>query len=116
MGRERHLDYPALDQGRAPTRDPHVAILAARGLPALLYRPVVGLRRSVAAGLLQATTLPFVVAATQIGMELGVLTRANGAALVAAGLVSVLVFPAAALAVLRGGTRSPAPRTTPAMP
>jgi Kef-type K+ transport system membrane component KefB len=93
-----------------------LAILAARGLPALLYRPVVGLRRSVAAGLLQATTLPFVVAATQIGMELGVLTRANGAALVAAGLVSVLVFPAAALTVLRGRTSSPAARTTPVMP
>ncbi|MGH2689303.1 MAG: cation:proton antiporter [Actinomycetota bacterium] len=92
-----------------------LAILAARGLPALLYRPVVGTRRSITAGLLQATTLPFVVAATQIGMELGLLTRANGAALVAAGLVSVLVFPAAALTVLRGRSRSPAPRA-PAMP
>jgi Kef-type K+ transport system membrane component KefB len=93
-----------------------LAILAARGLPALLYRPVVGMRRSVAAGLLQATTLPFVVAAGEIGMELGVLTRANGAALVAAGLFSVLVFPVAALTVLRGRARSPAPRIKPALP
>jgi Kef-type K+ transport system membrane component KefB len=93
-----------------------VALLAARGLPALLYRPVVGTRRSVAAGLLQATSLPFIVAATQIGMELGVVTRANGAALVAAGLLSVLLFPVAALTVLRGRARAPAPRPTPAVP
>jgi Kef-type K+ transport system membrane component KefB len=93
-----------------------VALLAARGLPALLYRPVVGTRRSVAAGLLQATSLPFIVAATQIGMELGVVTRADGAALVAAGLLSVLLFPVAALTVLRGRARAPAPRPTPAVP
>ncbi|MGH2721220.1 MAG: cation:proton antiporter, partial [Actinomycetota bacterium] len=93
-----------------------LAILAARGLPALLYRGTLGLRRSIAAGLLQATTLPFVVAATQIGMELGVLTRTNGAALVAAGLVSVLVFPTAALTVLRSRARSPSPRPRPATP
>jgi Kef-type K+ transport system membrane component KefB len=93
-----------------------VALLAARGLPALLYRPVVGTRRSVAAGLLQATSLPFIVAATQIGMELGVVTRANGAALVTAGLLSVLLFPVAALTVLRGRARAPAPRPTPAVP
>jgi hypothetical protein len=35
-------------------------------------------------------------------MDLGLLSEANGAALVAAGLVSVLIFPSAALSVLRG--------------
>jgi hypothetical protein len=34
-------------------------------------------------------------------MELGLLTTATGAALVTAGLVSVLVLPVAALALLR---------------
>ena len=76
------------------------ALLMVRGVPALLYRPVVGTRLTVAAALLQATSLPFIVASTQIGMGLGVITRATGAALVAAGLVSVLVFPAVALSLL----------------
>jgi Kef-type K+ transport system membrane component KefB len=79
------------------------ALLAARGLPALLYRRLVGVRRSGAAGLLQATSLGFFVVAGEIGMELGLISRATGAALIAAGLLSVLVFPLAALVVLRGG-------------
>lgn len=79
------------------------ALLVIRGVPAVLYRGEIGTRPTVAAGLLQATSLPFIVAATQIGMELGVLGQATGAALVAAGLLSVLIFPLAALTVLRGG-------------
>jgi Kef-type K+ transport system membrane component KefB len=78
-----------------------VALLFVRGLPALLYRPLVGTRRSVAAGLLQATSLSFIVAATQIGRELGLITKATGAALIAAGLLSVLIFPIVALTLLR---------------
>ena len=58
------------------------------------------------AALLQATSLPFIVAATMIGIELGRLDAATGAALIAAGLLSVLVFPLAALTVARGGTSS----------
>src|SRR5215469_4854060 len=73
------------------------ALLLVRGVPALLYRPLVGLRRSIPAGLLQATSLSFIVAATQIGRELGLLTKATGAALIAAGLFSVLTFPVLAL-------------------
>jgi Kef-type K+ transport system membrane component KefB len=78
------------------------ALLLVRGLPALLYRSRVGNRRAVVAGLLQATSLPFIVAAVQIGVELGRLDEASGAALVAAGLLSVLLFPLAALTILRG--------------
>src|ERR671925_374565 len=77
-------------------------LLMVRGLPAWLYRYRVGTRRGVVAGLLQAALLAFVVAATQIGMELGKLDQATGAALVAAGLLSVLLFPLAALTILRG--------------
>jgi predicted Kef-type K+ transport protein len=79
-----------------------VVLLVVRGLPAWLYRSRVGTRRSVVAGLLQATSLPFIVAAAQIGMELGKLDQATGAALVAAGLLSVLLCPLAALTILRG--------------
>jgi Kef-type K+ transport system membrane component KefB len=78
-----------------------VALLLVRGLPALLYRPLVGQRRAVIAGLLQATSLSFIVAASQIGLELGLISKASGAALVAAGLLSVLIFPILALTLLR---------------
>jgi hypothetical protein len=51
--------------------------------------------------LLQATSLPFIIAATSIGLELDLITPANGAAVIAAGLLSVLLFPASALALLK---------------
>lgn len=72
------------------------ALLLVRGLPALLYRPLVG-ARVVPAALLQATSLPFIVASTAIGLELGVIDAAGAAALVAAGLLSVVLFPALAV-------------------
>jgi Kef-type K+ transport system membrane component KefB len=77
------------------------ALLLVRGVPALLYRPLLGTRRSLVAGLLQATSLTFIVAASQIGEELGLITKATGAALIAAGLLSVLIFPLLALTILR---------------
>ena len=87
-------------------------LLAVRGLPALLYRPIVGSRQTAVAALLQATSLPFIVAASMIGMELGLLDEATGAALIAAGLLSVLLFPLLALTLLRrpepAGAREPA--------
>src|SRR5919201_1627759 len=87
-----------------------VALLAVRGLPALVYRPLIDKAETVAAGLLQATSLGFFVVAGQIGMELGLITKSTGAALIAAGLLSVLIFPAGALALLReAGERQTAP-------
>jgi Kef-type K+ transport system membrane component KefB len=79
-----------------------LVLLVVRGLPAWLYRSRVGSRRTLVAALLQATSLPFIVAAVQIGMELGRLDQATGTALIAAGLLSVLLFPLAALTILRG--------------
>ncbi len=70
-----------------------VALLVARGLPALAFHATLGWRGSISAGLLLATSLPFIVAATQIGLAAGTLTPAIAAAMVAAGLVSALVFP-----------------------
>jgi len=78
-----------------------VALLAVRGLPALPYRAVIGARRTVAAALLQATSLPFIVVATRLGVSLGLITAANGAALIAAGLLSVVAFPLVALGLLK---------------
>jgi Kef-type K+ transport system membrane component KefB len=78
-----------------------LAIYLARGLPALVYVRLLGRSKSVIAGVLQATSLPFIVAATQIGLQLGVVTRASAAGLVAAGLLSVVINPALGLMLLR---------------
>jgi Kef-type K+ transport system membrane component KefB len=76
------------------------ALVVARGLPALLYRRELDDRRVVAAGLLQATSLPFIVAATAIGQDLGLIDAATSAGFIAAGLASVLLFPLAAVTLL----------------
>jgi Kef-type K+ transport system membrane component KefB len=77
------------------------ALIVVRGLPALLYRRLLNRRETVVAGLMQATSLPFLVAATAIGSELGLIGAGEAAALVGAGLLSVLIFPAVGLALLQ---------------
>src|ERR671916_217111 len=88
------------------------ALLMVRGLPALFYRAELGMRRTIAAGFLQATSLPFIVAAVQVGQRLGALPPAAGAALITAGLASVLLFPAIALVIMRNAP-SEDPRAVP---
>jgi Kef-type K+ transport system membrane component KefB len=82
-----------------------LALAVVRGLPALLYRPLVGARRAAVAGLFQATSLPFIVAATAIGRDLDMIGGAESAELIAAGLLSVLLFPLAGSLLLRGDVK-----------
>jgi Kef-type K+ transport system membrane component KefB len=77
-----------------------LALLVIRGIPAVLYRRSLGLAGATAAGLLQATSLPFLVTVAQIGTVTGRLSDVTAAALVCAGLLSVLIFPAVALGIL----------------
>lgn len=53
------------------------------------------------AALLQATSISFLVVVSEIGRELGLLSEGSAAALVAAGLLSVVIFPLTALTLLR---------------
>ena len=85
-----------------------LALLVVRGLPAVLYRSALASIRDVAAaGLLQATSLPFIVAATTIGLQVHAIRPANAAALVAAGLFSVILFPVISLQLLRSSAKGP---------
>jgi len=96
-----------------------LAIFLVRGLPAFVYVRLLGRSRSVIAGVLQATSLPFIVAATQIGLQLGVVSRASAAGLVAAGLLSVVVAPSIGhVLIRRGEPRATGPReaSSPVMP
>ena len=78
-----------------------ILLLAVRGLPALLLRRDIPGRDLFPVALLQATSLSFIVVATHVGVTLGEVRPINAASLVAAGMLSVLLFPATALAVLR---------------
>jgi Kef-type K+ transport system membrane component KefB len=96
-----------------------LAVYLARGLPAFVYVRLLGHYRSAIAGVLQSTSLPFIVAAAQIGLGLGVVSRASAAGLIAAGLLSVAISPTLALVLLRrGAPRNAAPEgsPSPAMP
>ena len=77
------------------------ALLLARGVPAIVYRGALDARQTAIAGLMQATSLPFIVAATAIGRELDLIDAAASAAMIGAGLLSVLLFPLGGLMLLR---------------
>jgi len=92
-----------------------VALLLVRGLPALLYVRVVGRTRAIAAGFMQATSLTFIVVATVIGVQTGHQRTSTAAALVVAGLLSVVIYPPIALRMLMSPGRPDRP-VSPALP
>ncbi|MEO7058750.1 MAG: cation:proton antiporter [Lapillicoccus sp.] len=78
------------------------ALLLVRAVPAVLYRPLARRRSQlVGAGLLQATSLSIPVVAGMIGVDLQLITPGTYAALVTAGLLTVIVFPLLATRMLR---------------
>ncbi len=85
-----------------------VLFLVVRGLPALLfYRHQLPMRGRVQMMLLTATALPLLVALAAIGLESGTMLPENAAALVGAGVLSVVVFPAFAVGLRRSAERRP---------
>ncbi|NLA29351.1 MAG: cation:proton antiporter [Propionibacterium sp.] len=75
-----------------------VLLLVIRGVPSMLAAPQGStLADRGALALFGATGLPIIVAVTQIGVSGGQLSSGVAAALVGAGMLSVLIFPAAAL-------------------
>jgi Kef-type K+ transport system membrane component KefB len=76
-----------------------LAFLAVRGAPALLYRGELGARECVALAFYSATTLPLVVAISTIAVAGGHMSTPTSAALVAAAMLSVVVFPVVAMLV-----------------
>jgi Kef-type K+ transport system membrane component KefB len=79
-----------------------------RGLPVLLlYRRDVPRSQLLPMALLASTALPLVVAITEIGLQTGKMRPANAAALVGAGMLSVLLFPTTAFALRRRARVAP---------
>jgi Kef-type K+ transport system membrane component KefB len=85
--------------------------LVVRGLPVLvLHRRLMVLRDRVALGFFSATQLPMVVAITTVALAKHHMRSVTAAALVAAAILSTLIFPIVALR-LRGDTYEPVAAT-----
>jgi Kef-type K+ transport system membrane component KefB len=79
--------------------------LFTRGVPTLvLFRRVIDKAQLKALSILSSTALPLVVVITTIGVDEHKMKPQNAAALVAAGMLSVLVFPILGLRPLRAHT------------
>lgn len=82
-------------------------LLLVRGVPVLVvYRHALAVRERTQLMLFTATTLPLIVALTQIGLNNGTMLPENAAALVGAGVLSVLVFPFVAVSMNRPDERA----------
>ena len=90
-------------------------MIAVRGLPALaVYRTVLSWRERGQTALVTATALPVLVALTEIGLRNGTMLPANAAALVGAGVLTVLLLPALAVALSGSGPPAAQPVDGPA--
>ncbi len=86
------------------------AFLVVRGLPVLLYRSEIADRPTRwALALFSATGLPLIVAVTQIGVEANQMRSSTAAALVGAGMISVIVFPLIGTRLLSATTHRSGP-------
>jgi Kef-type K+ transport system membrane component KefB len=100
---------------KAISRDPlrllifFLMLLIVRGLPSLLvYRRALPARQRVEMTFITATTLPLLIALADIGQQDGVMLPATAAALVGAGVLSVLVYPLIAVRLHRSAALTPA--------
>ena len=81
-------------------------LLLVRAVPAVALRRRLDTRQQVAAGLLLATSLPFLLVAAEIGQNAGVLTAAQAGALALSGVLSVILLPTAGLSLAKRGQAS----------
>ncbi len=87
-------------------------LLVVRGLPSLfVYARTLSTRLRVEMTFITATTLPLLIALAAIGQRDGVMLKSNAAAIVGAGVLSVLIFPAIAAALHRKGKNKIGPST-----
>jgi len=92
-----------------------VLLLLVRGLPALLvYRRALSMTQRLQMMFITATALPLLVALAEIGLRNGTMLPENASALVGAGVLSVIVYPAVAVAI--GARRAAREQTEPTSP
>ena len=96
------LDLPAIAEAPLRLALFFALLLAVRALPVLLvHRVVLDRRERVQAALVSATALPVLVALAEIGLRNGTMLPENAAALVGAGVLTVLLLPALVISLRR---------------
>jgi Kef-type K+ transport system membrane component KefB len=96
------LDVPAMVKDPLRVLTFLGLLLVVRGLPSLIvYRRSLPWLQRVEMTFITATTLPLLIALAVIGLQDGVMLPANAAAIVGAGVLSVLIYPAVAVALVR---------------
>ena len=102
------LDVKAISQDPVRLLVFFVLLLIVRGVPSLLvYRRALGARQRVEMTFITATTLPLLIALAEIGEQDGIMLPATAAALVGAGVLSVLVYPLIAVGLHRSAPLTP---------
>jgi len=82
-------------------------LLIVRGLPSLIvYRNDLRPRERVEMTFITATSLPLLIALAAIGQQDGVMLPATAAALVGAGVLSVLIYPLIAVGLYKSRTKA----------
>jgi Kef-type K+ transport system membrane component KefB len=103
------LDLRAIGQNPLRLLIFFLLLLIVRGLPSLLvYRRALAMRQRLEMTFITATTLPLLIALAEIGQRDGVMLPATAAALVGAGVLSVLVYPLIAVGLHRSAPLTPA--------
>ncbi len=103
------LDLKAISQDPLRLLIFFALLLIVRGLPSLLvYRRALPARQRVEMTFITATTLPLLIALAEIGQQDGIMLPATAAALVGAGVLSVLVYPQIAAGLHRSAPLKPA--------
>jgi Kef-type K+ transport system membrane component KefB len=83
-------------------------LLIVRGLPSLVvYRHDLTPRERVEMTFITATSLPLLIALAEIGEQDGVMLPATAAALVGAGVLSVLIYPLIAVGLYKSRVKAP---------
>ena len=103
------IDLKAISQDPLRLLLLFLLLLVVRGLPSLLvYRHVLPVRQRAEMTFITATSLPLLIALADIGEQDGVMIPATAAALVGAGVLSVLVYPLIAVGLHRTAPLTPA--------
>ena len=103
------LDLKAISQDPLRLLVIFVSLLAVRALPPqLIYRRALPLRQRAEMTFVTATTLPLLIALADIGEQDGVMLLATVAAMIGAGVLSVLVYPVIAVMLHRSAPLTPA--------
>ncbi len=77
-----------------------IAAVMVKGLPSLIYRKRFGRRAALAAGALLSARLSLIIAASEIGLRVGVISEAVNASIILVALTTVTIAPSTFLALL----------------